>query len=90
MYTVKLSGHGNIDHDENPYLNIVNNEIIEAAVAEANSIEECQSIVRNYIEENGLGGGNWTGGEVFKNGEKVGRISYNGRFWEVGSKYCPK
>ena len=34
-----------------------------------------------YIERNGLGGGNWTGGEVRDGGEEIGRVSYNGRVW---------
>lgn len=82
MYSVTLSAHGNIDHDENPNL-----EVAEGRIAEATTIEECQQIVRGYIEENDLGGGNWTGGKVFKDGEQVGYISYNGRYWEKGSKY---
>lgn len=40
----------------------------------ADSIEECQRLVRNYIEDNCLGAGNWTGGRVFENGVKVGYI----------------
>lgn len=82
MYTVTLSAHGNIDHYENPYANIVNGVEIEAKTAQAETIEECQKLVRMYIEENNLGGGNWTGGKVFKDGVQVGYISYNGRYWE--------
>ena len=82
MYIVQLSAHGNIDHRENPYLKIVAEKF-----PSANSIEECQQIVCEFIEENNLGAGNWTGGKVFKNGEQVGYISYNGRYWEKGSKY---
>lgn len=87
MYKVTLSACGNIDHDENPYDNIVDGIRIDAQIAEANSIEECQKIVRKYIENNCLGGGNWTGGKVFKGNEQVGYISYNGRYWEKGSEY---
>ena len=87
MYTVTLSAHGNVDHEENPFKNIVNGIEIEGRIAEANTIEDCQRIVRNYIEENNLGGGNWTGGKVYENGVQIGYISYNGRYWEKGSKY---
>jgi hypothetical protein len=52
-----------------------------------NTIEECQKAVRNYIMENDFGSGNWTGGKVYKDGEQIGYISYNGRYWEKGSKY---
>lgn len=87
MYKVTLSACGNIDHNENPYNNIVNGTRIDGKVVEANSIKECQKIVREYIERNLLGGGNWTGGKVFKDGEQVGYISYNGRYWDKGSEY---
>lgn len=88
MYKVTLSACGNIDHFENPYNNIVHGIKIKSNVVECNSIEECQKVVRKYIEDNLLGGSNWTGGKVFKDNELIGRISYNGRFWENGSEYC--
>jgi hypothetical protein len=87
MYIVTLTAHGNIDHDENPYKNIVNGIEIEGKMVKMNTIEECQKAVRNYIMENDLGSGNWTGGKVYKDGKQIGYISYNGRYWEKGSKY---
>ncbi len=87
MYSVTLSACGNPDHMENPYSNIVNGIAIEKDIAVADSIEECQRLVRNYIEDNCLGAGNWTGGRGFENGVRGGHISYNGRYWEKGSKY---
>ena len=87
MYSVTLSACGNPDHKENPYSNVVNGIAVEKDIAVADSIEECQRLVRNYIEDNCLGAGNWTGGRVFENGVRVGYISYNGRYWEKGSKY---
>lgn len=87
MYTVTLSACGNIDHDENPYDNIVSGIVVETEIAEANTIEECQGIVRDYIEKNYLGAGNWTGGKVFENNEQIGNISYNGCYWKKGSRY---
>lgn len=90
MYKVTLAACGNINHGENPYLNIVDDIAIEPMVAEAETIEECQQIVRDYINKHDLGGSNWDGGDVFKDGQKVGRISYNSRFWKIGTEYCPK
>ena len=87
MYTVTLSACGNPDHNENPYSNIVNGIEIESKTAKANSIEECQRLVCDYIEQNDLGAGNWTGGKVSKDNEWIGYISYNGRYFEKGSKY---
>ena len=79
---VVLSAHGNPDHGENPYSNVAHN-----AICYADSIEECQQIVSRYIEKNDLGSGNWTGGAVYKDGEQIGYISYNGRYWPKGSEY---
>ena len=46
------------------------------------SLKVARSITRRFIEGNGLGAGNWVGGQVFdKTGNKVGNFSYNCRFW---------
>jgi hypothetical protein len=39
---------------------------------------------RDYIEENDLGGGNWTGGDIRENGKVVGKVGYNGTVWPPG------
>lgn len=37
---------------------------------------------RTYIEEFGLGAGNWAGGDITDpEGNALGRVSYNGRVW---------
>ena len=36
---------------------------------------------REFIDEHDLGGGNWSGGEVYEEGTLVARVSYNGRVW---------
>ena len=36
-----------------------------------------------YIEQYDLGGGNWSGGQMFEAGRQVARVSYNGRVWEM-------
>lgn len=37
-----------------------------------------------FVNENGIGGGNWTKTFVFNSrGEKIGRMSYNGRIWDA-------
>ncbi|MBL0220046.1 MAG: hypothetical protein IPQ07_40040 [Myxococcales bacterium] len=39
---------------------------------------------RAYIERNNLGGGNWTGGQVFADKRtQVARVSFNGRVWAM-------
>ena len=55
-------------------------------LAIAHSIDHASRIVRHYLDNNGLGGGNWNGGQVqeFINGEwtYIGYIAYNGRFFD--------
>ena len=81
-YAVTLSAHGNIDHGQNPYEMLYG---VSPEMGYADTIEELQQIVREYISENALGSGNWTGGEVYDASEdlKIGYISYNGRYWEA-------
>ena len=52
------------------------------------SIEEAQGVVRQFIDRHDLGGGNWTGGKVFKDGKNIGFIAYNGRFFEGVRPYA--
>ena len=87
MYKVTLSAVGNPDFNENPHSNIVKGRAVQPKTEEYQTIAECQKAVRSYIERNLLGGGNWTGGEVYKDNDYVGRISYNGRFWDKDSEY---
>lgn len=82
-YIVFLRSCGNIDYGECPY-----EEIAPPQFVHAKSIEECSKIVRSYIENNCLGSGQWCGGQIYE--EKVGyigRISYNGRFWNKDTEY---
>lgn len=50
------------------------------------SFEEASQAVQRYIMANGLGGGNWVGGEIVDEAtrEPVGRVGYNGRVWPPG------
>lgn len=79
-YSVILSAHGNPDHWQDPEQPLPGVPVTEAY---GDTIEELQQAVRAYIEEYGLGGGNWTGGRVMEQGSHIGYISYNGRFWKV-------
>lgn len=78
-YSVLLESCGNIDHSQNP------NKALDGVPTQrvvASSIEECQSLVKEYIDKYNLGGGNWAGGEVRDMlGNVIGQISYNGRYW---------
>jgi hypothetical protein len=45
------------------------------------TLDEAASACRAFIDEHDIGAGNWTGGEVQRDGEPVARVSYNGRVW---------
>lgn len=47
------------------------------------TITEAAQACRRYISENNLGGGNWTGGQVYHPVKGlIAQISYNGRVWQ--------
>lgn len=47
------------------------------------SLREAQQRAMAFRDAHALGGGNWTGGEVFRDGQPYARISYNGRIWDA-------
>ena len=47
------------------------------------SIKEASNACRDYISKYELGGGNWSGGQVYKDDKPFARISYNGRVWKA-------
>ena len=48
------------------------------------TFQEAAAECRAYIERNNLGGGNWTGGQVFADKKtQVARVSFNGRVWAM-------
>ena len=61
------------------------------------SYEEASKKCEEYIKRNKLGGGNWSGGQIFdEKGKQIARVSYNGRVWQgteadtwTGEKYTP-
>lgn len=50
---------------------------------EVESIAAAVKACGDYIARNDLGGGNWSGGSILRDGVEVARISYNGRVWEA-------
>ena len=82
-YIVMLRSCGDIDYGECPY-----EEIAPPIFVQTDSIEKCSEAVREYIEDNNLGSGQWCGGQVYE--EEVGyigKISYNGKFWNKDTEY---
>ena len=79
-YKVICKTCGNIDHGQDPAQ-------ITTIDFYGDNIEDLQYIVRDYIDVEELGAGNWIGGFVYCGDEYIGKISYNGRFWDKNHKY---
>lgn len=88
---VLLAARGNPDHGQDPDqppFGVPDDQLVDCSqllrpsmvYAEA-SIAEASKRVRAFIEEHGLGGGNWVGGDVWANGKHLGHVAYNGRFF---------
>ncbi|WP_262298595.1 hypothetical protein [Microvirga sesbaniae] len=80
-YTVVLDNCGNPDRGQDP------SRRLPGTVRKVVSVEDsaaASKACRDYIEENDLGGGNWTGGEIRENGQIVGKVAYNGTIWPPG------
>jgi len=88
MLTVTLSHDKNPDIDGGYWQDA--NATARRHVLPIQNIKAASAVCRQYIEKNGLGGGNWTGGQVeswTEDGrrEQVARVSYNGRAWDMMS-----
>ena len=78
-YTVSLSAEPNPDYDEDTQEGSVN---IPEQLVPVKSVSEARNKVMQFISENDLGSGNWSGGQIFENGKPIAFVSYNGRVWE--------
>jgi hypothetical protein len=75
--TVELAAVGNPDFGEPARIGVPRRR------ATVGSLQEASAVVRQYINQNGLGSGNWAGGTVRQGKRPVARVSYNGRVWSV-------
>lgn len=76
---VRLESRGNPDFGQNP------DEPVWGAVdqtVEVSSLKEASAVCLKYCDDNDLGGGNWTGGQITEDGKAIGYVSYNGRVWD--------
>lgn len=78
---VKLSSCGNPDYGQNPYEEFFGCEADHTV--EVQSLEEASEVCKRFIDKNELGGGNWSGGQVYDRDQHIADISYNGRIWPV-------
>ena len=79
---VNLSNCGNPDYgqDERKPLHGTFNTMLLVP-----SLDVAKVMCREYIRHHGLGGGNWSGGQVYLADSliQVAQISYNGRAWDL-------
>lgn len=78
MFCVVLASTGNPDHGQYPDQPLFGVSPCKATVTTLNA---ASAACRRYISDNGLGGGNWAGGNVTSDGKVVAQVSYNGRVW---------
>ena len=87
-YRVRLASCGNPDYGQNPRCRMYGEEANRWQ--KVGSIAEASTACRKYIEDNELGGGNWSGGEIMDDKKiVVARISYNGRAWLPSTGVTP-
>ena len=82
-YTVTLSSEGNPDFGQNPNQPLWGCEPNQSK--QVDTIEEASKACQQFIHNNDLGAGNWSGGQLMDNqlGKQIGQISYNGRVWDM-------
>jgi len=76
MYRIILRSVGNPDLGQDPYQPMSPTEEIMV-----DTLQQAAEAARAYIDRYHLGGGNFPSPHVFKGGQVVARISYNGRIW---------
>lgn len=86
-FIVVLKSRGNPDFRQDPNRSVPG---VPTKRVKAKTLQEASDLVRAYIQENDLGGGNWVGGQVLDGPEQVAQISYNGRAWKPGKYPQPE
>lgn len=76
--TVKLSSCGNPDFKQDP--NVRQSPPRSLSVS---NLREASNVCRTYIADWNLGGGNWSGGQVYNGKKQIANISFNGRIWDL-------
>lgn len=82
-YIVSLSAVGNPDFGQPENLGI------PSLMVAVNSFQEAIDVCQSFIIKYDLGGGNWTGGNIFdaRTKEKVAQVAYNRRLIMKGDKW---
>lgn len=78
---VQLASVGNPDFGQDPnspYTYCEPNKMVPVE-----SFAEASKACRQFISDNKLGSGHWSGGSIFIAGKKVAYVSYKGRVWDM-------
>ena len=77
-YWILLANRGNPDHAQNPRARVFGTP--RDTWAGARNLGHASALAQAYRNENSLGAGNWTGGQVLdRDGQQVARVAFNGR-----------
>ena len=69
--------------DVNHFRNVLKFNLTTCVNLLSNAGKTITTACRPDIEQDDLGGGNWSGGQLFEAGRQVARVAYNGRVWEM-------
>lgn len=83
---VKLSSERNYDYERRRDIGYP----APRKTVKIKSFQEASQVCRDYIEERGMGGGNWSGGQILnEDKEQIAYVSYNGRVWDMEGNEIP-
>jgi len=78
MYEIKTEVCGNPDFGQDPRKPPYG---VRVKKIKAKTYDELKTLVREWMSDNGIGGGNWQDPPLLVNGEVVGYMSFNGKVW---------
>jgi len=83
---VELSSVGNPDHRQNPYAPLFGCE--KDNEVRVQSFKQASEACRSFIDNNDLGSGNWSGGDIYDDERQsiIAYVSYNGNVWRKGKE----
>ena len=81
-YSITTQVCGNIDHGQDPTVPPYGVDIVELS---GHDLETLHNKVRDWIDDNDIGGGNWMNPALRANGKVIGYMSYNSCIWTSSS-----
>ena len=81
----KLTNVGNIDKQQDPTKTLYGT--ITLKNIQYKKLYKLRDLVKHYIKECDLGGGNFIPPKVYRDNKYIGWFSYNGKFWRESYPY---